>query len=143
MNTFDKIKKSWWVLFSFIPFLNGFGFIYIGLRHNNKNWLFEGVMYELPWIFYFIIYAILGIDIGIFHPTSKVLMLAFLLMAVGIFRSLWVAIKLFDVYVDEPNPQQVRSTPQNTQSSGKLSEAGGCCLCVFFVFFMFVIIAAL
>lgn len=145
MNTVDKIKKSWWVLLSFIPFLNGFGFIYIALRHNNKNWLFEGLMYELPWFFYFVFYPSLGNPIGL-NPSGKIVALAFLLMAVGILRSIWVAVKLSEIYVDEEKPkvQQVYpNTQRKPQNESKLSEVGGCCLCVFFIFFMFAIIAVL
>lgn len=145
MNTVDKIKKSWWVLLSFIFFLNGFGFIYIALRHNNKNWLFEGVMYELPWFFYIVFYPSLGDPIGL-NPSGKILALAMLLMLVGIIRSIWVAVKLSEIYVDEEKPrvQQVYHNPQSEpQNKGKLSELGGCCLCVFFIFFIFAIIAVL
>lgn len=145
MNTVDKIKKSWWVLLSFIFFLNGFGFIYIALRHNNKNWLFEGIMYELPWIFYFILYPVMGVPAGS-DLLNKEIAFALLLMLISIIRSIWVAIKLCDVYVDDEKPkvQYVPSNPQTKpKNEGKLSEAGGCCICVFFILFMFAIIAIL
>lgn len=143
MNTIDKIKKSWWVLLSFIPFLNGFGFGYIGLRHNNKNWILEGAMYEVPWIFYFIIYSIIGPPIGLAsNPTSKILLLAFILYLVSIFRSLLVAVRLFDIYVDEEKPR-VQATVVKQQSNDKISDTGGCCLCIFVIFIIFAVIAIL
>ena len=52
MNLTEKIKNSWWVILSFIIFLNGLGFMYIGFKHNNRNWILEGITYEFPWFFY-------------------------------------------------------------------------------------------
>lgn len=51
MGFFGKVAKSWWILISFIPFLNGLGFVYLGVRSHNKNWILEGIIYEIPWIF--------------------------------------------------------------------------------------------
>ena len=34
MNIIDKLIKSWWVILSFIPFVNGAGFIYIGSKQK-------------------------------------------------------------------------------------------------------------
>lgn len=52
MNNIVKIKKSWWNIFSFILFFNGFGFIFHGIISQNKNWVIEGVVYEIPTIFF-------------------------------------------------------------------------------------------
>ena len=146
MSALNKIKKSWWVIFSFIIFLNGFGFIYIALRHNNRNWLFEGIMYELPWFFYLIVYALFGMQAYLTNPASKILTFAFILMVIGIIRSFWVAIKLFDVYAYDEKPEVKQVNPDyqsKTQNKGKLSEVSGCCLCVFFICIMFAIISVL
>ena len=35
------ILNSLWVLFSFIPFINGFGFIYMGLKIKNNAWIMK------------------------------------------------------------------------------------------------------
>lgn len=147
MNTIDKIKNSWWVIISFIMFLNGLGFVYIGLKHSNRNWLFEGVMYEIPWLFYFIYYAIYGLpeNIGV-NPTNVIIIFALILMLVSIIRSIWVAIKLSDVYDNNEkyaiNPielDNVNNTSDNASVSGKM----GCCMCLIVIFLMFAIIAIL
>ena len=52
MNTLEKIKRSWWVLFPFTVAFPGFGFIYIGMKSSNNNWILEGITYELPFFFY-------------------------------------------------------------------------------------------
>ena len=144
MNTIGKIKKSWWVLLSFLLFLNGFGFIYIGLKHNNKNWLFEGIIYEIPWFFYFIVYAIFGLPKGVFNPTSKVILLAFFLMLVSIVRSFWVAIKLADTYVDGEKPIPQTRNPTNAGGNdGNISNKSGCCLCILVIFIIFALVSIL
>lgn len=137
MNAFEKIKHSLWVLISFIPMLNGFGFVYIGFKNNNRNWIFEGVMYEIPWI--------AGI---IFSENSAVLdklvIFAIILMLVSIIRSIWVAIKLADVY-DNEDKYTVRPTVVNNHNKPKENNNGlasfGCCLCIIVIFIVFAIIA--
>lgn len=141
MSISEKIKRSWWVILSFIIFLNGFGFIYIGLKHNNKNWLLEGIAYEFPWFFYFIVYATCG------YPSSAVsaiIAFALLLLLVCIIRSIWVAIKLADVY-DNTEKYTIQQTalnshkqvPTNDDNSSKM----GCCICIVCLFFLFAIIS--
>ena len=83
MNTLEKIKNSWWVILSFIMFLNGFGFIYIGTKHYNKNWILEGIIYELPWFIYFVIYANYGAPIG-FNITATLVFIALILLFISI-----------------------------------------------------------
>ena len=144
MNTIDKLIKSWWVILSFVMFLNGFGFIYIGFKHSNRNWIIEGLMYEIPWFFYFVYYAIYGMTLGIANPTEYVLLFAFLLQLVGIVRSFWVAIKLWDVYDNNDkyahNPVELKK-PFETKQKDKMSSSSVCCLCVAIIFIIFVIIA--
>lgn len=141
MNVLDKIKRSWWVILSFIIFLNGFGFIYIGLKHNNKNWILEGISYEFPWFFYFIVYATWG------YPSpavSAIIAFALILYLVGIIRSVWVAIKLSDVY-DNTEKYTIQQTALNShkqvQTNDNNSSSMGCCLCIICLFILFAIIS--
>ena len=99
MNFIVKIVKSWWVILSFIMFLNGIGFIYIGTKHSNHNWIIEGIIYEIPWFFFAIFLAIYGIP-TIFspNPSTAIILFAVLLMFVSIIRSFWLAIKLANLY---------------------------------------------
>ncbi len=45
-----NIFHSLWILISFFLFFNGIGFILIGLRVNEKKWIYEGILYEVPFI---------------------------------------------------------------------------------------------
>ncbi len=145
MNTFEKIKRSWWVIISFIPFLNGLGFAYISLRHNNRNWLLEGVIYELPWLLYFIYFAKFGDpNIDFFSPSSLILVLAFTLYFVSIVRSFWVAFKLADVY-DNGEKYRIQTTnltkTSTPDANGNGKTNAGCCLCIIVLFILFLILA--
>lgn len=137
MNAFEKIKRSWWVILSFIVFFNGLGFIYIGFKNNNKNWVLEGIMYELPWI------------IGMFLPDNELVLMiivsfGLLLMLVSIIRSIWVAVKLADVY-DNEDKYTVRPTAISSHSDPKKNDntktSFGCCLCLIVIFIVFAAIA--
>lgn len=50
----EKSISSFWVIFSVIPYLNGVGIAIFGAIKGVKNWILEGVFYELLWIFVFI-----------------------------------------------------------------------------------------
>lgn len=143
MNIIDKIKKSWWVIFSIIFFINGFGFIYIGYKHNNKNWILEGITYELPWLFYFIIFAIHGMPST---PAEISIAFALIIMLVGIIRSIWVAVKLADVY-DNNEKYTIKSTvlaePVNNKENDKSQSSMKCYFCIAVIFIIFAIIAIL
>ncbi len=143
MNVIEKIKKSWWVILSFIIFFNGFGFIYIALRENNKNWLVEGIIYELPWFIYLLFYGIYGIPLHYLTPSHFILLLAILLMFVGIIRSIWVAVKLADVY-DNEEKYAIQVTelkrPDSDDKNENTLASLGCCLCMIVIFIVFVII---
>lgn len=145
MNVFDKIKKSWWVILSFIMFLNGFGFIYIGVKYNNRNWLLEGVMYELPWFLYFVFFAIYGgSKAGISNPSSVIIAFAVILMFVSIIRSVWVAVKLADVYENEEKYTLQSTSLNSTKEIKNTNDAHngiGCCLCILIIFIIFIFIA--
>ena len=137
MNVVEKIKRSWWVIISVIPFLNGFGFVYIGLKNNNKHWVMEGVMYEIPWLF-----SIILADNG---PVLDVMTsIASVVMLVSIIRSIWLAIKLADVYNNE-DKYTVRPTAINNhnkpQQNGSSSSSFICCLCIIVIFVAFGLVA--
>ena len=147
MNVIDKITKSWWVILSFIMFINGFGFIYIASKHSNKNWFVEGVIYEIPWFFYILYSGIYGIpSVGTFNPASTMALFGELLMVVCIIRSFWVAIKLLDVYDNNEkyaqNPTELNN-PREVKENNKFSTGSTCCLCLAIIFFIFAIIAIL
>lgn len=143
MNAFEKIKRSWWVILSFIPFLNGFGFLYIAISHNNRNWLLEFVTYELPWFLYFIYYARFGDpNLNFYSPSSLILLLALLLYFISIIRSFWVAVKLADVY-DNEEKYIIQTTDLSkanaTQQNDNLKTNLGCCMCIIVIFIIFLI----
>ncbi len=146
MKTSEKIVKSLWVLLSFILFLNGFAFIYVGTRHRYKNWIIEGIIYEIPWFFYFLYFAIYQTNPVGFDSIDLILSIAFLLYFICIIRSFWVASKLWNVYdnnekytynpVELKNPNESR--PKDDSSAGPL-----CCLCIAIIFIIFAIMAIL
>lgn len=137
MNALEKIKRSWWVIFSVIILFNGLGFIYIGAIHDNRNWIFEGIIYELPWVF--------GIIFADIDPVLSVYVaIAMILMLVSIVRSVWVAIKLADVY-DNQEKYAVQSATVN--NSGNLQENSdfpttiACVSCLLLIFVAYTILA--
>lgn len=91
MNIIERIVRSWWVLISFIILINGFGLIYIGFKTNNRKWVLEGAIYEIPWIFTI---AFIAMPHVVF---SSVLALALFLMLIGIIRSVWVDVKYLNM----------------------------------------------
>ena len=124
MSLFKKIKNSWWVIFSFIIMFNGVGFLYIGFRHDNRNWIMEGITYELPWIFCFIFISIHGINS---LPTQTVVVLAYLLMLVAIIRSIWVGVKLDDV-CEHYEKYTIKQTNLNNSLNKSDNKSGlNCC----------------
>ena len=140
MNIFEKIKSSWWVLLSFIISLNGLGFLYIGFRHNNRNWVLEGITYEFPWFFFIILYAIYRLGI----QTTIAIALAVILMFVSVIRSVWVAIKLVDVY-ENNEKYTIKQTNLNNSSNNQDKEKSpfnfSCCICLVCIFFIMAVIA--
>lgn len=144
MNVFEKIKRSWWIIFSIIPFFNGVGFIYIGSKYNNKNWILEGILYELPWFIYIFCYPIYS-AIAPVIITLAYAAIALILMFIGIIRSVWVAVKLLDVY-DNEEKYLIQSTGGfgNTKVYKSKNDSTGIiagCICVFVLFIVFAIIA--
>ncbi len=137
MNALEKIKRSWWVIFSVIIVFNGLGFIYIGAIHDNRNWILEGVIYEIPWVF--------GIILSDFEPILDVYVaIAMILMLVSIVRSVWVAIKLADVY-DNEEKYAIQSTalnnPNVNQDSSEFPTTVACVSCLVLIFVAYAILA--
>ena len=133
MNAVEKIKRSWWVIISVIPFLNGFGFVYIGLKNNNKHWVLEGVMYEVPWLFSIMVVY----NVPVFNVMTSI---ASIVMLVSIIRSIWLAIKLADVY-DNEDKYTVRPTAINNHNKPQQNNSSSsgliCCLCIIVIFVAF------
>lgn len=144
MDTFEKIKKSWWVLFPFTLIFPGFGFIYIGMKASNKNWIIEGITYEMPWLFYFIACSMFPAKVMVTYYIWLILLAAF----IALVRSIMVAVKLIDVYEMNNVPKISTSTSSGTSttaSSKKDSDSNwpACCACIFLIFVIFAIISAL
>ena len=137
MNALEKIKRSWWVIFSVLIIFNGFGFIYIGAIHDNKNWILEGVIYEIPWVF--------GIIFGNFDSILDVYVaIAMILMLVSIVRSVWVAIKLGDVYDNEDKyaiQTTVLNNPNAAQDNSDFPTTLACASCLVLIFVAYAILA--
>ena len=137
MNALEKIKRSWWVLFSLLFYFNGLGFIYIGVIHRNRNWVLEGLIYEIPWIFLLIFLDFESIS-GIYIAISLILML------VSIVRSFWVAIKLGDVY-DNEDKYALQTTNLNnqniTQDNSDFPTTLACASCMVLIFVVYALIA--
>ena len=53
-SLFSTIEKVLFILIAFIPLINGLGFVYIGAKRFNENWIKEGLIYEIPWFLLFL-----------------------------------------------------------------------------------------
>ena len=143
MNIFEKIKKSWWVLFPFTFLFPGFGFIYIGLKASNKNWIIEGITYQIPWLFYLIASAMF--TSGVMLPYY--IWLLILAVFIALIRSIMVALKLMEVYEKNDVPQMSATTSGNSAASSNIKDNDSnwpaCCACLVFIFIIFAIISIL
>ncbi|MBE6493733.1 MAG: zinc ribbon domain-containing protein [Methanosphaera stadtmanae] len=54
-NDGNNVFNLLWVIFSFIPFINGFGIFLAGKKTSKKSWILEGVLYEIPVIFHLVL----------------------------------------------------------------------------------------
>ena len=148
MNTFEKIKKSWWVLFPFTFLFPGVGFIYIGIKASNRNWIIEGITYQMPWVFYLIASAMF---------SSKVMVeyygwLLILAVLIALVRSIMVAIKLMGVY-EKNDVKRISATTYSTPNSGGSTATSNkkdndskwpaCCACLILIFIIFAIVSIL
>ncbi len=137
MNTIDKILKSWWVILSAVMFLNGLGFIYIGFKNNNKSWIIEGIIYEIPWVF--------GVTFVHIKPVTNIFsILCIVCILVSIVRSIWVAIKLCDVY-DNEEKYRIQTTVVNNSNLASQNNdfpcGAACCALVFLIFFAYAVLS--
>ena len=139
MNVVDKLKNSWWVILSFIIYINGAGFLYIGFKNNNRDWVLEGIIYEIPWLFYVIFFKNPALANSFFVITVVG-------MFISIIRSFWVAIKLADIYGNEEKykvrPTNVAGQNNDEGFDGKVTK-GMCCVCLAVIFLVFGLIAIL
>ena len=138
MNALEKVKRSWWVIFSAIIFFNGIGFLYIGFKNDNRNWVLEGIIYEIPWVFG-IIFADLESVVTVYVAICMILML------VSIVRSVWVAIKLADVYDNEEkytiqSTQFTNSSPNQNNNFPVVTACVTCLILVFLAYTLLVLI---
>ena len=53
-SAFSTLEKTFLILLSLFPFLNGMTFVYMGSKESNRNWIIEGLVYELPWFLQFL-----------------------------------------------------------------------------------------
>jgi hypothetical protein len=49
-GTFWKIRKSWWILFTFTIMFNWIAFFIIGSKVKHKKWKMYGALYSIPFI---------------------------------------------------------------------------------------------
>ncbi|WP_296803521.1 hypothetical protein [uncultured Methanobrevibacter sp.] len=140
MNTTDKIKKSWWVLFPFTFIFPGVGFIYIGMKFDNKKWILEGITYEVPWFFYLLSSSIYPSHVMLVYYVWILLLAAF----IALVRSIMVAIKLVDVYEMGETPKVASSSSTSSIAKAREdSKIGACCVCIIFIFIIFAFVAIL
>ena len=136
MNIFDKLKRSWWVILSFLGYINGLGFLYIGFKNNNRDWVLEGIIYEIPWLFSLIFFKNEAI-------SQTFVVISIIVLFISIIRSIWVAIKLADIYENEEK-YTIRQTDVGKQKENDLTKnlsVNMCCLCVGVVVIVFALMA--
>lgn len=138
MDAFEKIKRSWWVIFPFTLFLPGLGFVYIGLKSDNKKWILEGITYELPTFFYILASAVYSFQV-MAHYYFVLIVLAAL---IAFIRSIMVAFKLLDVY-DKNDSPVIQVGTGGTINKDKDSDWPVCCGCLIVIFIIFAVISIL
>lgn len=104
---FNSLEKTLFVLISFIPIINGLGFVYAGAKRLNNKWIIEGLIYEIPW---FILFLFLPHDdIG-----TTLAMIGWIVLAVGVIRSFFVLGKINERLEDDlgfyPNIRKTSSS---------------------------------
>ena len=83
-SAFSTLEKIFLIIVSFIPFLNGMTFIYMGSKESNKNWIIEGLVYELPWFLQFLFAFNEGI-------STTIASFGILFMLICLLRTLYVS----------------------------------------------------
>ena len=81
---FGNLEKSFLILVSFIPLINGMSFVYMGSKESNFKWILEGLIYELPWIL--LILFVYNDDMG-----TIIAELGVLALVIGIIRTIYVS----------------------------------------------------
>ena len=82
-----EILHSLWIIPSIIVFINGLGLMYTGLRVHKRQWFIEGVIYELPYILFQVIFN----DVYTNDPMNMTLrMLSFLAISLSLIRSIMI-----------------------------------------------------
>lgn len=83
-SAFSTLEKIFLIIVAFIPFLNGMTFIYMGSKESNKNWIIEGLVYELPWFLQFLFAFNEGI-------STTIASFGILFMFICLLRTLYVS----------------------------------------------------
>lgn len=83
-SAFSTLEKIFLIIVSFIPFLNGMTFVYMGSKESNKNWIIEGLVYELPWFLQFLFAFNEGI-------STTIASFGILFMFICLLRTLYVS----------------------------------------------------
>ena len=83
-SAFSTLEKIFLIIVSFIPFLNGMTFVYMGSKESNKNWIIEGLVYELPWFLQFLFAFNEGI-------STTIASFGILFMLICLLRTLYVS----------------------------------------------------
>lgn len=94
-STFKRIINNLWILVAFIPLVNGMGIVYVGAKTSNRQWIEEGLIYEIPGILMFL-------TLGIINPTNYslgmilgpvILLLVLVSIVISIIRSVMIRSK--------------------------------------------------
>ena len=83
-SAFSTLEKIFLIIVAFIPFLNGMTFVYMGSKESNKNWIIEGLVYELPWLLQFLFAFNEGI-------STTIASFGILFMFICLLRTLYVS----------------------------------------------------
>jgi len=94
-NDGNNLFNLLWVIFSFIPFINGFGIFYAGKKTSKKSWICEGILYEIPVIFH----LILG-------HSGLTFSLVFLSVIISIVRSVMI-FNMYKITLNESNYKKI------------------------------------
>ena len=112
-STSWKIVHSLWVLISFIIFLYGFGIIIVALKSKQRQWLIEGVIYQiiafLPFIF---------INTSL---QDSVFLIFFLAWIIAIIRSFMIRGKYLNILAATNNEKYIRPNHDNIKFNNDIN----------------------
>ena len=111
----EKPFTSLWIIFSFILFLNGFGFIYLFLKTKKKELLYEGLFYEVAWVLYMMLFSLPFIG-------NFALFLALLIHLISIIRSFMVHFDLLREYKSKGESLSKRMNSKTQKSTVELEK---------------------